>query len=302
MSEQSTTLNEAARMRLPNVDEVVNLGHAMHLADDSTLEGKHSQTVARNRVKLFLEIQTDAGTPERAYYECVSDIANSIGRGITRRKEQYLERLETALEERNFRKELLRESRKGGRGLNAGWYILRPLALFVGGILIAQILGIFTPIGTMVHTAAAAQSSSMAVGGWISLIINMLASFLAGIAFLLVGKSISIYWASYKSAQIGDSFRSMCYLAELAYEEAKLRELTLFRRQLCQAWKLYTGEEYPDTISYQNVTESDILARHRIEQRAELSSMSDLRALVRFIKRIKSIGSPRKPLSDTAPA
>lgn len=285
-------MREESKVRLPNVDEVLNLGYSIHVSDDPALVGKKSQDIAKRRVDLFLEIETEKGSPERAYYECVSAIANSLGRGITRRKENYMKALERALTERNERRIAYKESQKGSNGFNLGWRMLKPVALGLSGILTAQFVGLFTSIGSLVHTTAVEQSSTALGSAVLTLVINIAASILMGVVFIIVGRSISLYMIGYRNRQIERDYRNECYIAELNYEEAKLLEFGIYRRQLCSAWQQYAGEEYPETISYQNVTEGDIIARHKMEQRAQLSDLSDIRAVARIVRRFRGRKRP----------
>lgn len=286
-------LSPASRVVLPDVDEALTVGYAIHVADDPALEGRNSKKLAQRRVDHFYEIKTNPGTPARAYYECVTGIAVSLGRGLTRRKEAYLKQLEKALANRNLRLDAMRMSRKGSRGLNVLWRISRPFTYWLTGVLVAQFIGLFTSMGVMVHTAAHQQTSSTFAAGAVVLAINIAGSALLGAMFVALGKSVSAYWLSYVSSQIEKEYGTACYLADMHYEESKLLELTIYREQLRQAWRQYAGEEYPERISYQMVTEGDILARRRLEQRAGLSNLGDLRSLVRFIQRVRNIGKKR---------
>ena len=81
-------LSPEAKIRLPNVDEALNIGYAIHSADDPALRNKIAQQNAQIVVGKFLALETEPGSPEEAYLTCVRAIVHSQARGITRRKEQ----------------------------------------------------------------------------------------------------------------------------------------------------------------------------------------------------------------------
>jgi hypothetical protein len=84
--------------------------------------------------------------------------------------------------------------------------------------------------------------------------------------------------------KIESEYNSRCYLAFLTYESGKLREFKQYRRQLCEAWLQYTGEEYPITASYQMVMESDIETRRQLERHLLVYDTGYIRLLLRTIR------------------
>jgi len=89
-------LSPEAKIRLPNVDEALNIGYAIHSADDPALRNKIAQQNAQLVVKQFLALEAEAGSPEEAYLTCVRAIVHSQARGIARRKERYIQDLKAA--------------------------------------------------------------------------------------------------------------------------------------------------------------------------------------------------------------
>ena len=56
---------------------------------------------------------------------------------------------------------------------------------------------------------------------------------------------------------------------------------------LCEAWREYTGEEFPATASYQMVIEGDIETRKSLERNLLLSNMSDVRRIFRLLRVVR---------------
>ena len=84
--------------------------------------------------------------------------------------------------------------------------------------------------------------------------------------------------------KIESEYNSRCYLAFLTYEIGKLKEFRQYRRQLCEAWLQYAGEEYPITASYQMVMESDIETRRQLERHLRVYDTGYIRLLMRMIR------------------
>src|SRR5215467_11659395 len=89
-------LSPEGKIRLPNVDEALNIGYAIHSADDPALRNKVAQQNARMVVEKFLALKAEPASPEEAYLTCVRAIVHSQARGITRRKEKYINDLKAA--------------------------------------------------------------------------------------------------------------------------------------------------------------------------------------------------------------
>jgi hypothetical protein len=259
-------LSPEAKIRLPNVDEALNIGYAIHSADDAALRDKLTQENARLVAKKFLALQAEPGTPEEAYLACVRAIVLSQARGIARRKERYIQDLKAAQLRRRRQRESIRRSRRGNDWLNSAWRLLGPLILGLAGFLSAHVLAAFVP------EEVASQTGSR------------IPAILMGLVFVAIGRSVGYYFNEMKRNKIESEYNSRCYLAFLTYEIGKLKEFRQYRKQLCEAWLQYTGEEYPVTASYQMVMESDIETRRQLERHLQVYDTGYIRLLMRMIR------------------
>src|SRR5262249_35211949 len=138
-------LSPEAKIRLPNVDEALNIGYAIHSSDDPALRDKLTQENARLVAKKFLALEAQAGSPDDAYLNSVRAIVLSQGRGISRRKERYIQDLKAAQLQRRRRRNSIRQSRRSNDWLNTAWRLLGPLILGLTGYLFAHLLATFVP-------------------------------------------------------------------------------------------------------------------------------------------------------------
>jgi hypothetical protein len=274
-------LSPEAKIRLPNVDEALNIGYAMHSADDPALQGKLAQQNARIVVKQFLALEAQPGTPEEGYLNCVRAIVHSQARGIARRKERYVQDLKTAQFQRRRQRNAIREARRSSDWLNSAWRLLGPLILGLAGFLFANILRMFLP------EEVSAQTGSK------------IPAILMGLVFVAIGRSCGFYVGEMQRNKIEAEYNSRCYLAFLTYEIGKLKEFRQYRKQLCEAWLEYTGEDYPVTASYQMVMESDIETRRQLERHLRVYETGYIRLLMRFIRIIRG---KRKSNGDKLPS
>lgn len=274
-------LSPEAKIRLPNVDEALNIGYAMHSADDPALQGKVAQQNARIVVQKFLALDAEAGTSEDGYLNCVRAIVHSQARGIARRKERYVQDLKTAQFQRRRQRNAIREARRSSDWLNSAWRLLGPLILGLAGYLFANILRMFLP------EEVSAQTGSK------------IPAILMGLVFVAVGRSCGFYMGEMQRNKIEAEYNSRCYLAFLTYEIGKLKEFRQYRKQLCEAWLEYTGEDYPVTASYQMVMESDIETRRQLERHLRVYETGYIRLLMRFIRIIRG---KRKSNAEKLPA
>jgi hypothetical protein len=262
-------LSPEAKIRLPNVDEALNIGYAMHSADDPALQGKVAQQNARIVVQKFLALDAEPGTPEAGYLDCVRAIVHSQARGIARRKERYVSDLKAAQLQRRRKRNAIREAKRSSDWLNSAWRLLGPLILGLAGYLSAHIIWLFVP------EEVSAQTGSK------------VPSILMGLVFVAIGRSCGFYMGEMQRNKIEAEYNSRCYLAFLTYELGKLKEFRQYRRQLCEAWQEYTGEEFPVTASYQMVMESDIETRRQLERHLRVYETGYVRLLMRFIRIIR---------------
>jgi hypothetical protein len=260
-------LSPEAKIRLPNVDEALNIGYAIHSADDPALRDKIAQQNARIVVEKFLALEIERGSPEEeAYLTCVRAIVHSQARGITRRKEQYIQDLKAAQLQRRRQRNAIRQSRRSNDWLNSAWRLLGPLILGLAGYLFAHVVALFVPDEVATQTG------------------SRIPAILMGLVFVAIGRSVGFYINETQRNKIESEYNSRCYLAFLTYEIGKLKEFRQYRKQLSEAWLQYTGEEYPITASYQMVMESDIETRRQLERHLQVYDTGYVRLLMRMIR------------------
>jgi hypothetical protein len=255
-----------SKIRLPNVDEALNIGFAIHSADDPALKDKMARQNAEIVVGKFLALDADVGSPEEAYLTCVRAIVHSQARGITRRKEQYTRDLKMAQLRRRRQRNSIRQSRRSNDWLNSAWRLLGPLILGLTGYLFAHVVGLFVPEEVATQTG------------------SRIPSILMGLVFVAIGRSIGFFMNDMQRNKIEAEYNSRCYLAFLTYEIGKLKEFRQYRKQLCEAWLQYTGEHYPITASYQMVMESDIETRRQLERHLQVYDTGLIRLILRITR------------------
>jgi hypothetical protein len=274
-------LSPEAKIRLPNVDEALNIGYAIHSADDPALRNKLTQENARLVAKKFLALEAQPGSPDEAYLNSVRAIVLSQARGISRRKERYIQDLKAAQLRRRRQRNSIRQSRRSNDWLSSAWRLLGPLILGLSGYLSAHLLSVFVPEEVATQTG------------------SRIPAILMGLVFVAIGRSIGFYLNELQRNKIESEYNSRCYLAFLTYEIGKLKEFRQYRRQLCEAWLQYTGEEYPITASYQMVMESDIETRRQLERHLQVYDTGYIRLLVRMIRILRG---KRKTGAEKLPA
>jgi hypothetical protein len=274
-------LSPEAKIRLPNVDEALNIGYAIHSADDPALRGKIAQQNAQIVVQRFLSLKTESGTPDEAYLTCVRAIVHSQARGITRRKEQYIQDLKAAQLRRRRQRNAIRQRRRSNDWLSSAWRLLGPVILGLTGYLFAHLFAVFVPDEVATQTG------------------SRVPAILMGLVFVAVGRSIGFYIDEMRRNKIESEYNSRCYLAFLTYEIGKLKEFRQYRGQLCEAWLQYTGEEYPITASYQMVMESDIETRRQLERHLQVYDTGYIRLIMRMIRIVRG---KRKHHAEKLPA
>jgi len=259
-------LSPEAKIRLPNVDEALNIGYAIHSADDPALKNMIAQQNAQIVVRKFLSLEAEAGSAEEAYLNCVRAIVHSQARGIARRKGQYIQDLKAAQLRRRQQRNRIRRSRRSNDLLNSAWRLLGPLILGLTGYLFAHIIAVFVPEEVATQTG------------------SRIPAILMGLIFVAVGRSVGFYMNEMQRNKIESEYNSRCYLAFLTYEIGKLKEFRQYRKQLCEAWLQYTGEEYPITASYQMVMESDIETRRQLERHLQVYDTGYIRLIMRMVR------------------
>src|SRR5215510_14722032 len=102
-------LGQEAKIRLPNVDEVLDKGYALHAADDPSLANTEAQKDARHIIEEFRALKSRNDT-EAAYLSAARGIVLGFGRAISRRKQQWSQSLGAARMEREQTLKHMRES------------------------------------------------------------------------------------------------------------------------------------------------------------------------------------------------
>lgn len=267
-----------SKILLPNVDEVLDIGWAMHVADDPALDGPDGEPAygkkqAQVIVDRFRQLQAPPHTAEDAWLRAAQAIALSLGRGITRRKDAWKKELESAANERQRRLDRIKESRESNQFLALAWKLAGPVALGLLGFLVAKVVGYL-----FVSDDISQQTGTK------------LPAVLVGLVFVFVGRSLGFFWADTQRNTIEVEFRARCYHADLDYSLGKLQELNHYRTRLCEAWREYTHEEFPETASYRWVLAGDIETRRKLEEQIQLYDRTALwyfNQLLRLLRRRK---------------
>src|SRR5258708_37214856 len=136
-------LSPEAKIRLPNVDAALNIGYAIPSADDPALRNKLTQENARLVAKKFLALEAQPGSPDEAYLNSVRAIVLSQARGISRRKERYIQDLKPAQLRRRRQPNSIRQSRRSYDWLSSAWRLSGPPILVLSGYLSYPLLSAF---------------------------------------------------------------------------------------------------------------------------------------------------------------
>lgn len=275
----ATHLGLESKIRLPNVDEILDIGYAAHAADDPLLRDTEAQAMAKQIVAQFMALEP-RGDTETAYIACARGTVLSHGRALTRRKQTWEKALLRARQVREARLERIKESRFQNGGLNLAWRLLVPVILGLTGYLFARVISFFVPIEIASQTG------------------HKIPSILMGLVFVFIGRSISFWWSDFQRGVIELEYNSQIYQADMAYELGKSMEHKQCRARLCEAWKQYTGEEYPSTASYELVMAGDIETRRRLERQRQVFD----RSTIYLLRRIARLLRGRKWKKDEMPA
>ena len=266
-------LGRRSRIRLPDVDEILDAGYAIHAADDAAIAGTEAQQLARLNVRQFMAIRPRNST-EAAYLAAARGIALSQGRGLAKRKEQWRQALRTAEETRSRKLDRIQESRKSNGWLSVVWKLLGPAILGLLGFLTASLISLIVPVEISATTT------------------HSIPSFAMGLLFVFIGRAVSFAYMDWQRNIVESEYKSSVDKADLAYELGKITEYRLYRARLCEAWKQYTGEDYPQTVSYESVMLGDIETRKSFERHQEVFNRNSvwlLRRIGRILRR-----KPRK--------
>lgn len=265
-------LEASSKILLPDVDEALDLGYSFHVANDVALSDDNT---TRQNAKIacarFLALVNtiNIATSEGAYIACTQGIVTSHARGITRRKDRWIKALLEAKNERDRCYQRIHDSRKSSDGLSIVWKLLGPLILGLSGYFFAQVLSWVVPHDVAVKTG------------------HEVPSILLGLVFVFVGRAISFRIDDFNRTQIENEYNVRCDEADKMYELGKLEEYHTYRVRLSNAWKQYTGEEYPITASYQMVMEADLAAREKLGRQRKAFDRTVLWLLKRYLKLVR---------------
>jgi len=223
-------LSKEAQIRLPNVDEILNLGYMVHVADDESA-GEAARSLAKQSLQEFMELKA-TNEIETAYLQSARGVMLSMGRGITRKKKEWEKALIEAESDRKKKLTQMNESQTNNFWLSLVWRLLGPITLALLGYVTAQAISYMIPAFVSSQTGRFAPSVVL------------------GLVFVFMGRWISYWMYTRKRDAIDLEFRSRSFQAQLAYDFGKLQEYRLYREQLCEAWREYSGEEYPQKASY----------------------------------------------------
>src|SRR5262249_17256485 len=137
---QPLRLGREAKIRLPNVDEVMDLGYAMHASDDPALFDTEARKLACQIMEEFRTLRPTPGNDtEAAYLACARGIVLAHGGAIRRRKREWKDALEAAKRGREQSLERMQESSKyHAWHLTLLWKLMPPAVLVLTGIIVAQ--------------------------------------------------------------------------------------------------------------------------------------------------------------------
>jgi hypothetical protein len=256
------------KIRLPDVDEVLDIGHAMHGANDPEIRGTFDQKLCRKIADDFLALEATPGTVEVPYLAAVRGVARSYGRALTRRKIEYLAKLEKAKEDRDYKQTQLRGSRINNQVLRVLWPFLSPLILGLTGFLTARVLGNVVP-----DDVADATGTSIP-------------SIILTLVFIFAGRTLGTWYSERQRSKIVREFTTRCNDAFMDYELGKIREFELWRQRLIEEWVQYTGEPYGDRVSYQIIMKGDLRAARKMEEDHRVYNTHDVVLLYRFLRKL----------------
>jgi hypothetical protein len=268
-------LGRESRIRLPNVDEILDLGYAAHAADDAALRGTDAQTNAKQIIARFIAMEPRNDT-EAAYLACAQAIVLTHGRALARRKRTWEGALDAARLERERLLDRIRQSRHQNSWLSLVWRLLGPVILGLTGYLVARVLAFVVPDDIAAQTG------------------HNVPSILMGLVFVFIGRSVAFWLSDQQRSAIELHYDARCYQADIAYELGKREEHHYYRARLCEAWKQYTDEDYPKTASYEMVMAGDIETRKRLERQRLVFNRTTLWLLRRAARLLRGKKSKKR--------
>jgi hypothetical protein len=244
------------RQRL-DVDGVLELGYLFHVANDPDATD-FERRIATQTVEAFREMTLLAKSGSAAYVVCTESLAiiAQHGRAISREKMKWREHRVRANEERLRHEEKFKEA--GGRSLlmSTFWKLLGPVVMGTLGYIVSQLLSGYIPERAVAQVGSDAPTL-----------------LLTGISIFL-GRWEGQWWRDRERDHIYKTCDDQLRLADEAYHNAKQAEFNRYRGRLCRMWKDFTGEDYPDTLSYEVVANLERRTRDTIEAKRQESSLT----------------------------
>ncbi len=234
-------LGSESQIRLPNVDEILDIGHAIYTVDSPVMVGTNDYQVANRQLEAFLRLKPRRGTPEVPYLQGMTGVARGYARDLKRARNEWVQDLRGAQDERSRREKQLRDGSITKQGLNVLWRFVGPLILALSGLLFAQVVGETVPTAVVETTGRGIPSVLMSL------------------AFLFIGRNLSVWFYNRQVGQITVAYDGRVFLADKAYASKKMIAIRYWRARGCEEWKQYTGKPYPRTASYLMVMKSDAI-------------------------------------------
>ena len=268
--------------RILDPSSVMEIGYAIHVADDPVSVGTKSQRLAGNLVDDFdnlIKIQDDkCDGDDIAYFFKARAIAVSLGRGISRRKLTYREDIERAEKYR-----ALEIARIDKERTQTFWTTMLYRTLISGGIGFA----IMETLRPFVHFHYEHAGTQVIMTGFAP-------SVLMALLFASGSKVVFSKMEDLRYRTIFAHFEWKRSQAIHAYESGKLYEFERNYTEIKRIWRDYTGHEAPESIPFAAVIAENIqtLKWQEQEQRRQMSS-----ALARIMDSYRKWRSRPDPLT-----
>lgn len=252
-----TQLQPASQIRLPDVDEILDIGHAIYSADNPDTD-EYDREIAIKQVNAFRDLEPIPNTVESPYLRAMLGVARGYARDLKRARKNWLHDLDLARERRKFREDQMRIGSMSKHWLGTLSKLMMPFILGLFGFIVAQVAG-----GSVSNELAAKTGTT-------------LPSILLGLVFAFAGRYIGAWLYKRSWLQIRSAYETDIYLAEKDYEDAKRTAIEHWRQRGREEWEQYTGSEYPEKASYLMVMKADAAARQRRRDHDLLHDKTDI--------------------------
>jgi hypothetical protein len=223
-------------------DDIISWGYNMFLAEwcDKPVLRQSAQEV----VRVYEEFanQFESGTKEWWYCARVRGAANSLARGIARRKKTHAERVAAAEQEKNNMIARLLESERWWGLLKGGVRLL-----LLGGFSYALVRAIFT----VPHIAQ--QTTGLQ---------EQYASVATALAVALIGSFVRWRLMMRRILRVFRTYANALSEANDEYAESVLAEYRFTAESAVQAYELLTGHKSPVTAGLNNLLQDLIQGVH----------------------------------------